>query len=128
MTVIPLEKMFKDKAFRDGVIERIDDGIYRINASVSLYDSSVLAHLGYATVIVTDKFITVAELFFPPEIKAIERREAKLIEIYAVNIDKACEFMEKISNEKKIPLAKTPIWWCSEDIAIIESDEDEEWW
>jgi len=104
--VVPLEKVFKPKAFSEGVIVKVEDGVYRCNAGVSLVDTIKLASVGYATVIVTDKCITVAENFFPPEYELIRKGKAKVLEIYFVDFDKACDFIEELSKKKNIPLSK----------------------
>jgi len=115
-----LEELFKPIVFERKIIEKIDEGVYRVNAGVSLYDSNILARHGYAVLIVTDKFITVAEAFFPPELKMIREGEAKVIEIYAVDMNRACEYALKLADKHGVKLSKTMLWWCNENIAIIE--------
>lgn len=123
--MVELEKVFRKELFDKKLVEKIGKGVYKANISLSLADTLALAKLGYATIIVTDKFVTVAEAFFPPEFERIKNGEAKVEELYIVDMDKACEFMTKKAEEKNIKLSKTTIWWCNETIAIIEGDDDE---
>ena len=114
MGIIPLDRLFKREAFEKGVIRKVSDFMYEVNAGISLADSANLALRGWITVIVTDKFITLAEVFFPPEYFEIKEGRAKVIKLYLVRSDKSCEVIDALSKQFNVRKGGTVEWWCSE--------------
>jgi len=120
--IVPLEEVLRREAFEKGVVEKVEEGVYRVHCGVTLRDSVIMAEAGWATIIVAEKGVTVAENFFPPE----DEREG-VREVYLVRLDKACDFIERLHRERGIPLTYTAKWWCGwEPLPGGEEPADEE--
>lgn len=106
MRIVPLEKLFRPEAFRDKVLVKVEDGIYEVNAGVSLADTARLAEAGWFTVIVHGKGISTAQLFFPSESEfgVQSFKEAKVEKIYFVRMDKYGDFVKKLAEQTGRPL------------------------